>query len=201
MKPAACCIAAAVAVLCGCGAGRQEALSLGKVLTENRQEFSGGSATENDLVAATRGWAEGIVANGAGQGAQLEQNVAAADDLAKSAGLVSLQLGQLRKAVYDLSLQKEFTQGLRSALITEITRRQRTLQDLRSALTDSAGQLRLMGQTRAYKGESYPAAIDRLAQMTQGYKPPKDTVGDMLTTLKNEFGIKDVELVRQAAAR
>lgn len=201
MKPAACCVAMAAVVLCGCGGGRREAVSLGKVLTENRREFSGGNTTENDLVAATRGWAEGIIANGAGQGALLEQNAAAADDLGKSAGLVSLQLGQLRKAVYDLSLQKEFTQGLRSSLITEITRRQRTLQDLRSALAEAAEQLRLMGQTRAYKGDAYPAAIDRLAQMAHAYKTPKDIVSETLAALKNEFGIKDEELAPQAAAR
>ena len=195
-------VLAASAVLCGCGgAARQEAIDLGKVLTDGRQDFAAANATEKDLVAATQGWAANIAGNGAGTGKQLEQNASVADDLAKSADQVSAHLGVLRKSVYEKPLQKEFIQNVRSTLITQITKRQRSLQDLRGALSDSASAFRELAQTRSYKGGSYPGAVDKINQMLQGYKAPGDVVGDALTALKTEYGLKDLDLASQAAAK
>jgi hypothetical protein len=203
MRQAACWLAlAAAAVWCGCGgAARQEAVGLGRVLVDGRQDFTAANTTEKDLIAATQGWVATIVANGAGLGKQLEQNASAAADLAKSADLVSTQLGTLRKTVYEQTLRKEFTQGVRSTLITQITRRQRTLQDIRGALVDTASQLRELVQLRAYKGDSYPGAIDKLNQMLQAYKAPPDVVGEALASLKSEYGLKDADLVSRPAAK
>jgi hypothetical protein len=188
--------------LCGCGgAAHHEAVTLGKVLVDGRPDFTVANATEQDLVTATRSWAELILANGAGQGPRLQQDAAVATDLAKSAALVSTQLGQLRKSVYDLPLQHDFVQGVRSILITEITKRQRMLQDLRTGLTDAAAAFTELSQTRGYKGDSYPAAVDKVNQMVQNYSATPDFVGEALGSLKAEYGIKDLELATHAAAR
>lgn len=185
----------ALSVLWGCGgAAHQEAVGFGRILMQGRAEYAAGNAAEKDLVTAARGWAEGIITKGGGRGDQLGQNAKIAGDLAKSADQISSQLGQLRKAVYDQTLQKEFTQGVRSTLITQITKRQRTLQELRTALTDSAAQFQELSETRAYKGDSYPTAVDKLNQMVQSYQAPADVVGEALTSLKNEYGLKDAEL-------
>jgi len=202
MTPGHCWLALGALVLGGCGgAAHREAVGLSKVLLEGRQEYTAANATEKDLVTATGNWAGRIIANGAGRGAQLEQNAAMADDLAKSAEAVSTQLGQLRKSVYDLALQQEFVQGVRSSLITQITKRQRTLQDLRTSLTEGAAAFRELSQTRAYKGDSYPQAVDKLNQMAQNYSASPDFLAEALNSLKTEYGIKDLELATHAAAR
>lgn len=188
-------LAPALIALCGCGgAARQEGARLGKVLTQGRDGFTAANNTEKDLVAAGRNWVAGITAGGAGTGSRLEQNAGVAGDLAKSADTVSNQLGQLRKAVYDQPLQQEFTQGVRSTLITQITKRQRTLQELRAALLESQTQLHALGETRGFKGDSYPQAVDKVNQILEGYAAPADVVGDALASLKNEYGFKDPEL-------
>jgi hypothetical protein len=195
MKRSYCWLTIALGVLCGCGgAAHREGVALSKTLVQGQQDFAAANATEKDLETAARGWTEAIITGGAGKGAQLTQNAAVAADLAKSADSISTRLGLLRKAVYEEALQKEFTQGVRANLITQITRRQRTLQDLRTALTESAAQFQELSQTRSYKGDSYPTAIDTLNQMLQSYKAPADIVGQALASLKEEYGIKDQEL-------
>lgn len=202
MRLSYCWFPMALSILCGCGgAAHQEAVGFSRILAQGRADYAAGNAAEKDLVAAARSWSEGIIANGAGHGEQLGQNARVAADLAKSADSISAQLGQLRKAVYDQTLQKEFTQGIRSNLITQITKRQRTLQELRTALTDSAAQFQELSQTRSYKGDSYPTAVDKLSQMTQSYQTPADVVGEALGSLKTEYGIKDVELATHSAAQ
>jgi len=192
----------ALAALCGCGgAAHQEALSLCKILANGHADFLAANAKETELMAATAAWADTIIRSGAGRGGQLEQNAKVAEDLANSADQVGTQVGQLRKAIFDLALQQEFTQGVRSTLTTQLTRRQRTLQELRTALTESAAQFRELSQTRSYKGDSYPTAIDKVNQMAQTAKPPEDVVGQALSALKDKYGIKDSDLVTPATAK
>jgi hypothetical protein len=196
------CLTIALAALCGCGgAAHQEALGRCKFLSDGQSNYSAANATEKDLGTATTAWASAVITSGAGKGDQLEQNAKVAGDLANSADQVSTQLGQLRKAIYDLPLREEFTQGVRSTLITQITRRQRTLQEMRTALTESAAQFRELHQTRAYKGDSYPTAVDKLNQMLQTHKAPEDAVGGALASLKDKYGIKDADFATHAAAR
>ena len=202
MKPMYCWLALACGLLSGCGgAARREAISLGRVLTDGRQDFASANATEKQVYTATGNWADAIVTKGAGSGAQLQQNASTAADLAKSADLVSNQLGQLRKAVYDQKLTQDFTQNVRSTLITRLTTRQRSLQDLRAALTEASSQFRELAQTRSYKGDSYPEAVDRLSRMAQSHSVPTDVVGEALNSLKEEYGIKDVDLAPRTATR
>lgn len=193
---ARCCLALAALVLCGCGReARREALGLGRTLTQERAAFASATTQEKDLVAATRAWAEGIASGGAGTGDRLAQNATVAADLAKSVESVSGQVGQMRKAIYDLAIQQEFPQSIRAALITQITKRQRMLQDIRGALAEAAAQFQELRQSRGYKGDSYPNSIDKLTQILQAYKPPADIIGDALSALRDKYGLKEADLV------
>jgi hypothetical protein len=202
VKPAYGWLALAAVALCGCGgAAHQEALGFCRILANGQAGFAGANATEKDLGVAASAWADVLIKGGAGRGDQLLQNAKVAGDMANSADQVSTQIGQLRKAVYDQPLKEEFVQGVRSTLITQLTSRQRTLQELRSAFTESAAQFRELSQMRAYKGDSYPTAIDKLNQMLQGHKPPEDAVGNALAALKEQYGIKDADFATQSAAK
>lgn len=180
---------AAIVLSVGCGKEeRREAAALNKVLTEQHSGFTSSIANEKDFVSSVRGWCAGITTAGGGRGATLDQNLTVAQDLAKSAAAISAQVGQVRQAVYDLPLQKEFTQGVRSTLIGELTRRQRELQEFRSALQDTATAFDGFRQSRDYKGETYPAGIDKLSQALQRYKEPGDALADALNTLSAKYG-------------
>lgn len=201
MKQPYCWLAIAAGLMCGCGAGRQEAVGFGRILQAGKGDFTAANTTEKELVAATRGWVDSVTTQGSGRGEQLTQNAKIAGDLAKSADNVSTQLGQLRKAVYDQQLQKEFLQGIRSTLITQITQRQRALQELRATLHDCEAELTQLSQTRNYRGDSYPQSVAKLSQVLGSFATPADLVGDALKSLKDEYGLKDADLAAQTAAK
>jgi len=92
---------------------------------------------EKDFLASARSWCDSIMADGAGRGDQLNQNAAVAKDLAKSAAFISTQVGLVRQAVYDEPIKQEYAQGIRLNLITQLTKRQRSLQEARALLDDS----------------------------------------------------------------
>ena len=144
-----------------------------------------------DLVGSVRSWCEFITANGAGPGAQLNQNVRVARDLAKSTADVSARVGLVRQAVYNQTIQKEFPQGVRNTLIGQLTRRQRFLQEMRAALEDAAKGFESLKQSRDYKGDTYPNAIDKLSQMLQSYKAPGDAVAEAVGALTSKYSIPD----------
>ena len=127
-------ILAAALVWSGCGrAERKEAVTFCKVLTQKQADFAATNAMEKDVLGNTRMWCEGITANGAGPGKDLGENADSAKSLAQSAGLVSTQLGQLRQSLYDQPLQKENLQTIRANLLSQIMKRQKMLQDVRTA--------------------------------------------------------------------
>jgi hypothetical protein len=195
MKLRCCCLAAAIVFSSGCGKEeRREAVGFYKVLVEKRAGFAESNGLEKDYIGSVRSWCESIVANGSGLGTQLEQNASVARDLAKSAETISAQLGLVRQAVYDLSIQKEYPQDIKNALIGQLTKRQRFLQDLRAALDDSAKGFEALGQSRAYKGDSYPNAMGTLTGVLQTYHTPGDPVADAVTALSTKYSIKDSEL-------
>src|SRR5579871_2631098 len=76
---------AGAALFTGCGKQeRIEAVQFAKVLTEKKPDFAAADAIEKDLVKSARAWCAGITTNGAGRGAELDQNAAVAAELAKS---------------------------------------------------------------------------------------------------------------------
>src|SRR4051794_28314233 len=114
MKLQVCGLAVVLALCAGCGKEeRREAISLYKVLSEKRAAFAEGSSTEKQFVATVRTWCESIMANGSGSGKALEKNATVARDFAKSADAISAQVGQVRQAVYNLTVTKEYTQAVR----------------------------------------------------------------------------------------
>jgi hypothetical protein len=185
----------AILFLSGCGKEeRAEAVRLTHALAEKQADFAKADAIEKEFVANARAWCEGIISNGAGRGVELDQNAAVATELAKNLEAASADLGAVRQAVYDQPLKKDNTQSLRAGLITQITRRQRNLQEMRALLQESAPQFQQYRQSSAYRGDTYPGGIGKLDALLKAYKPPEDAVGAALSQLKQKYNIKDTEI-------
>jgi len=195
MKFRCCCLAAAIVLSSGCGKEeRREAVGFYKVLLEKRAGFAESNGLEKDFIGSVRSWCESIAANGAGRGDQLNQNASVARDLAKSAETISAQIGLVRQAVYNQAIHQDYPQSVRDALIGQLTKRQRFLQEIRAALDDSAAGFEALGQSRNYKGDSYPPAIDKLTAVAQSYRAPSDSVAEAVTALAAKYSIKDADL-------
>lgn len=181
---------AACIVLCGCGRqAHREAGALCQVLVKNQAAYGTANGMERDLVKSTRQWTETMMTGGAGKGLQIAENAGVAKELAHSADIISIQLGELRKTLYDQTVQTEELQAIRSTINTQISKRQKFLQEIRGVLDQTAVQFVALGETRAYKGDSYPAGIDRLVALLQSYHSPEDAVGQAVDSLKADYGV------------
>jgi hypothetical protein len=190
-----CLLLAATALLTGCGKQeRTEAVQLARVLTEKKANFAAADAIEKDFVSSARAWCSGITANGAGRGAELDQNATVAAELAKSAVAASAQLSQARQAVDDQPLKEEYPRSVRNALITQLTKRQRLLQDIRALLEASATQFLEFRHSKTYAGDTYPDGIGKLDLLLRAYKAPEDAVETALAALKTKYSLSDSEL-------
>jgi hypothetical protein len=190
-----CLLLAAVACLAGCGKQeRAEAVQLAKALTAQKAGYASSSTIEKDFVESARAWCAGITTNGAGKGAELDQNAAVATQIAKSAVAVSAQLSQVRQVVDDLTLKEEYPREVRNTLITQVTQRQRTLQDMRALLEQSAPQFLQYAKDKTYKGDTYPDGIGKLNTMLGAYKEPADALAAALGALKEKYSLTDSEL-------
>jgi hypothetical protein len=190
-----CLLVAAAVLIAGCGKQeRAEAVQLAKALTEKKANFTSADAIEKDFMGNARAWCDGIVANGAGRGAELDQNATVAAELAKSAVATSAQLSQVRQAIDGQPLKEEYTQSVRNALVTQLTARQRRLQDVRALLEQLAPQFLQYKRDNTYKGDTYPTEMGSLDSLLRAYKPPEDTVGTALSDLKAKYGLSDSEL-------
>ena len=190
-----CWLLAAVALFSGCGREeRREAVRFSKTLQQKSADFASANAMEKDFLASARSWCGSIMENGAGRGDQLNQNAAVAKDLAKSAAFISTQVGAVRQAIYDASLKQEYPQSIRVSLITQLTKRQRLLQETRALLDDSAPGFVELGLNREYKGDAYPGGIPKLDAMLGAYTSPVDVVGDAIKSLKTKYDLKDADL-------
>ena len=171
MKVPYCCLVAVVLMWTGCGREeRKEAVTFCQTLIQTQAEFAATNALEKEALSSTRNWAESIATNGAGSAADLQGNADSAKSLSSSATLVSTQLGQFRQKIYDVPLKKESLQTIRANLLTQIMKRQKTLQEVRVALEASADNFLEFKQSRAYKGDTYPAGIDKLKGIFDGYE-------------------------------
>ena len=139
------------------------------------------------------------MANGSGSGKVLEQNATIARDFSKSADAISAEVGQVRQAVYNLTMTKDYTQEVRTTLIGQLTKRQRFLQELHMALDDAAKGFDSLGETKGYKGDSYPNAMGKLTTSVQGYRSQNDAVAEALAGLTEKYAIKDSELTAPGA--
>jgi hypothetical protein len=186
---------AAVAFASGCGKQeRIESVQLSQALKKNQANFATANSVEKDFVSNARAWSAGITANGAGHGVELDQNATVATELAKSAIAIGAQLGQVRQAVYDLSLKEEYPQNVRDSLITELAKRQRLLQDMRALLQQSVQDFVEYRHSKTYAGDTYPSGIGQLDALLQAYKPPEDAVESALAGLKTKYKLRDTEL-------
>jgi hypothetical protein len=188
---------AAVALFSGCGREeRREAVRFSKTLQQKSADFAKANAMEKDFLASARAWCDSIIADGAGRGDQLNQNAAVAHDLAKSAAYISTQVGVVRQAIYDEPIKQEYPQTIRVNLITQLTKRQRALQEARALLDDSAPGFLDLRQNRDYKGDAYPGGIPKLNVMLEGYPSPADVVGEAIKSLKTKYNIQDADLAK-----
>jgi hypothetical protein len=173
---------------------RREGVSLCKTLSQEQVDLAAANALEKDLLGSTRAWCEGIISNGGGKGKQLEENASSAKSLAQSASTVATQLSQVRQTIYDLPLKQEYPQSVRSTLINQIMKRQKMLQEVRMALDASAAGFLEFSRSRAYAGDTYPAAIDKLNSLVSGYRGPEDAVGDAIRDLKVKYTLQGADL-------
>jgi hypothetical protein len=186
---------AAAALIAGCGKQeRTEGVQLAKVLAGKKASFVAADTIEKDFVSSARVWCGGITANGAGRGVELDQNAAVAAGLAKSAVAASTQLSQVRQAVDGQPLKEEYPRGVRNALVTELTRRQRLLQDMRALLEQSSTQFVEYRHSKSYVGDTYPDGIGKLDALLRVYRAPEDAVGTAIAALKAKYSLSDSEL-------
>jgi len=188
-------LSAAITLIIGCGKQeRIEAVQLAKAIQRQKTNFVGANAAEKDLVSSARAWCGGITANGAGRGAELDQNASVATQLAQSAVAVSGQLSQVRQAIDGLNLTEEFPQHVRDQLTTQLTRRQRELQDMRTLFEQSAPQFLDYKRIKSYVGDTYPDGVVKLDPLMRAYKPPEDALGAALAALQEKYGFKSGEI-------
>jgi hypothetical protein len=186
---------ASVALVAGCGRQeRAEAVQLAKALKGQQANFASANAIEKDFVSSARAWCGSITANGSGRGAELDQNAAVAAQLAKSAVAVSAQLSQVRQAIDGPSLTEEYPEHVRDGLTTQLTKRQRTLQDMRALMEQSAPQFLEYKQLKAYKGDRYPDGVGKLDALLRAYTPPEDAVGAAVASLQEKYAFSNSEI-------
>ena len=190
-----CVLLAAAVCIAGCGKQeRNEAVQLAKALAAKKADYASANATEKDFIASARAWCGGITANGAGRGAELDQNATVAAEIAKSAVAVSAQLSQVRQAADDQPLKEEFPKDVRNTLITELTKRQRLLQDMRAMLEQASPQFLEYKKIKTYVGDTYPDGIGKLNAMLDTYKEPEDAIATALGALKAKYSLSDSEM-------
>jgi hypothetical protein len=107
---------------------------------------------------------------------------------------ISAQLSQVRQAVDGPSLNEEFTQDVRNTLVTQLTKRQRQLQDMRALLEQSAPQFLEYKQSKAYVGDTYPDGVGKLDAMLHSYHAPEDALGTALGALQTKYNLTGAEL-------
>jgi hypothetical protein len=189
------CLALAAVLLAGCGKQeRNEAIQLTKALASKQADFTKANDAEREFIANARPWCAGITTNGSGRGKELEQNAAVAAGLAKSAADISAQLSAVRQAITGPAITEEFPQSIRDGLINDLTKRQRTLQEMRAALQDAGPQFLGYQHIKDYNGDTYPDGITRLNTLLQSYSVPVDLVGTALSSLKEKYGFKAGEI-------
>ncbi len=190
-----CWLLAAVALIAGCGKQeRMEAVQFAKALKGTRADFASANTIEKDFVTSARAWCGGITASGAGRGAELDQNAAVAAELAKYTVTISSHLSQVRQAIDGQTLKEEYTRGVRDDLTTQLTKRQRQLQDLRAVLEQSATEFLQLRHSTSYAGDTFPDGVGKLDTLLRGYSAPEDAVGSALAALQEKYGLKDSEL-------
>jgi hypothetical protein len=186
---------AAALALCGCGgAEKKEAVSFAKTLKQKQADMQGAIDVERDFVKKARPWVEQIQTGGAGKGAQLEQNAATATELAQMTATISNHLSQVRQAVYDKPLKTEYLQDIRLGLITDITKRQRTLQELKTLFEGVAPEFLSFKKNATYKGDTYPGGISKIDAITNSYSSQLDIVSDALKSIKAKYELSDSEI-------
>ncbi len=183
--------------VCLAGCGKQEhneAVQLAKALSAKKADYAKSFAIEKDFIASARAWSDGIVAKGAGRGAELDQNATVATEIAKSAVAVSAQLDQVRQVLDAQPLKEEFPREVRNTLIMALTKRQRALQEMRSLLEQSAPQFLEYKKIKTYVGDTYPDGIGKLNTMLGNYTEPEDAIATALGALKAKYSLTDSEM-------
>ena len=186
-------VAAALLIAGAVKTRTDEAVQLAKTLTAKKANFASADAIEKDFMGNARAWCNGIVANGAGRGAEFDQNARVVAELAKSAVATSAQLSQVRLAIDGQPLKEEYTQEC-SQRAGHPTDSAPALQDVRALLEELAPQFLQYKRDNSYKGDGYPPEMGNLDSLLRAYKPPEDTVGTALSDLKEKYGLSDSEL-------
>jgi hypothetical protein len=78
-------------------------------------------------------------------------------------------------------------------LTTQLTKRQRSLQNMRAVLEQSATEFQQLRHT-TYAADTYPDGVGKLDALLRGYIPPDDAVGTALAALREKYGLSDSEI-------
>jgi hypothetical protein len=184
------CLLVSTTFFTGCGKEEhREAVALCRILERNQPTYNNTNAMERDLVASTGTWSQTVMTGGAGNGTDLGQSATVAKELAHSADIISTELGELRKVMYDQILKTGELQAVRTTINAQVSKRQRFLQEIRLVLQETATQFENLAQSRTYHGDTYPAGIDRIAQLLQSYHSPEDILRQSIESLKSNYGI------------
>jgi len=190
-----CWVVVMIALAAGCGKEeRTEAVRFSKALTEKQVNFVNANVLEKSFVASARAWCGGITANGAGKGEALDQNAAVAAELAKNAVAIGAELSQVRQAVDDQLLKSEYSQNVRAALVTQLTKRQRYLQEMRALLEQAGPEFLTYRQNKTYAGDLFPGGLGKLEALFDRYAIPNDDVAVALTALKTKYNFTPGEI-------
>jgi hypothetical protein len=190
-----CFLAAAALLFTACGKQeRLEAVRFAKTVAAAQGNFTSAGAIEKEFVENARAWSGGIVGYGSGRAEELDQNAAVAAELAKSVVAASAQLSQIRQAIDAQALSEEYPRSVRNTLTTQLTRRQRMLQDARVLLENAAAEFRHYREAKLSAAETYPDGVAKLAAMLTSYKPPENAVADALTALRTKYKLADTEI-------
>lgn len=185
----------ALVLIAACGREeRSEAVRFAKLLNQKQIDFGKVNTVEKEFVDGVRSWVEPIMSGGAGRGGELDRHASIARDLANSCAGLSEQLGAVRKAVENEALKSEYPRGIRMTLIDRLIKRQRSIQEIRSVLQETAPAFLQYREVRDYAGDTYPAGIGKLNQIVQSYKPPEDALAQALKELKTKYGLSDADL-------
>ena len=128
-----------------------------KALTAKQANFATANTLEKSFVASARDWAAASRPMGRGKGDALDQNAAVAAELAKNAVAIGAELSEVRQALDDLeTLKSEFPQDVRSTLVTQLTKRQRYLQEMRALLEQAGPEFLTYKANKSYAGDLFP---------------------------------------------
>lgn len=163
-------------------AGRDEAVSFCKLLTEQQTNLNNFNSSENLLREALRPWALKISSAGG-----MEPEKQEAIEFWKRADSISKGLKGTVLALKEADLKTVANQTTRASLVTTLQSRQEDMNNLTSYLKGCVDNLDKLTPV-------IPNAINRVKAKLNTMKTPDDVFGSVINELRSKYNITDSEL-------